>query len=663
MRIRTKLLLAFLSLVIPLALVAGSGYMAVRSVVAEYEFLLADLGETRYQTHYLQASINEEARALSDYLYTFDSQQQSAFAAAQGETDQTLVAIMGGLAQDEQSRDLVVGIEGALSSFRAAARQALDQAELSGEEAVALTSGDINGPRLELLARINALLDHVNEQADLGQAQVQAATQQANLINMLVAAAGLVLAVILGLVLSSRVTQPVIAISRSFGQLAAGNLAVPKLEVKGQDELAEMGEAFNRMLDDHRRMMQEVRQASDNLAEHTVGINEVTEQSVAASGQIALAIQEVAAGATDQTVHAEDSVRAVEQLRQAIEQIAQGALHQAEHVQGTSQVLAGAARAIEQASLAATEVSTAADEALDSAKQGGQAVSETLAAMDRIEKAAAHGAERIQELGVHSQRIGEILRWIDGIAEETNLLALNAAIEAARAGEHGQGFAVVADEVRKLAEHSQQATREIAGLIGSIRQGVEQAIEAMSETAREVASGSNLSEEAGRKLDDILQSMTATNEKAQGILAATQRITEDADKAVVSMDEVAGITQENTAATEEMAAASDEVVRAIQQVAAVAEQTAASAQQVSASSEQVNASIERIGQSSRDLQELAFTLQGLIGHFQLEEQSEPAPSPSPGEPDPQSIEPNSIPAAAQEDHDAQALLGTKEALS
>ena len=84
------------------------------------------------------------------------------------------------------------------------------------------------------------------------------------------------------------------------------------------------------------------------------------------------------------------------------------------------------------------------------AADGGQAVSQTVAAMKQI----------ATKIGI-----------VDDIAYQTNLLALNAAIEAARAGEHGKGFAVVAAEVRKLAERSQEAAKEIGDLASSSEHG------------------------------------------------------------------------------------------------------------------------------------------------------------------------------------------------
>jgi methyl-accepting chemotaxis protein-4 (peptide sensor receptor) len=77
---------------------------------------------------------------------------------------------------------------------------------------------------------------------------------------------------------------------------------------------------------------------------------------------------------------------------------------------------------------------------------------------------ASHVASTMHEIAASSQKIGDIISVIDGIAFQTNILALNAAVEAARPGSRAW-FAVVAGEVRNLASRSANAAKEIKVLI------------------------------------------------------------------------------------------------------------------------------------------------------------------------------------------------------
>lgn len=163
---------------------------------------------------------------------------------------------------------------------------------------------------------------------------------------------------------------------------------------------------------------------------------------------------------------------------------------------------------------------------------------------------ATQGAEKarmatasMQAIESSTQKMGEIISVIDGIAFQTNILALNASVEAARAGEQGRGFAVVATEVRNLAQRSAAAAREI-------RQLLTQDIEVVS-------GGTRLVVEAGENITGIEQQVLRVSQLIAEMAHASElqrsRI-EHVHAAIAEMDEA---TQQNAALVEQAAAATE----------------------------------------------------------------------------------------------------------
>lgn len=128
---------------------------------------------------------------------------------------------------------------------------------------------------------------------------------------------------------------------------------------------------------------------------------------------------------------------------------------------------------------------------------------------ERIEEASVN----IQTLGANSARITSIVETIRSIADRTNLLALNAAIEAARAGEHGRGFAVVADEVRNLAERTSASTSEIARVVKDTQQLTQDAVKHIEDILQDARHSVSLTQDARDKVLRI-------KDEAQAVLSA-----------------------------------------------------------------------------------------------------------------------------------------------
>lgn len=127
-----------------------------------------------------------------------------------------------------------------------------------------------------------------------------------------------------------------------------------------------------------------------------------------------------------------------------------------------------------------TEIALLMQQAQNDTKASVEVAAETRSSMQttstqvgRIVSMAGALSTQSQNLATNTDRIGEMLTLITGIADQTNLLALNAAIEAARAGESGRGFAVVADEVKKLAGRTKEATHEIGQVVRSFTQATD----------------------------------------------------------------------------------------------------------------------------------------------------------------------------------------------
>jgi twitching motility protein PilJ len=151
----------------------------------------------------------------------------------------------------------------------------------------------------------------------------------------------------------------------------------------------------------------------------------------------------------------------------------------------------------------AEQLSQQASNSVQVAHNGASTVGRTIQGMAALREQIQDTAKRIKRLGESSQEIGNIIEFINDIAEQTNTLALNASIQAAMAGESGRGFAMVADEVQRLAERAAAATRQIETLVKTIQADTNEAIVSMERSTTNVIAGARSAEEAGQALTKI----------------------------------------------------------------------------------------------------------------------------------------------------------------
>ena len=164
-----------------------------------------------------------------------------------------------------------------------------------------------------------------------------------------------------------------------------------------------------------------------------------------------------------------------------------------------------------------------ANRTLEFAEQGQNAVMNVVKSMEDIRHSAQISSDKIIALGKRSEHINEVVKTIDRIIEDTKLIAFNATIEAARAKEEGKGFGVVALEIKRLAEEVFESTEDIKELIHEIQTASNALILATEDEMKTVYRGSQLAEDAGASLTQILDMVKLTTESAQRIASATQQ--------------------------------------------------------------------------------------------------------------------------------------------
>lgn len=189
----------------------------------------------------------------------------------------------------------------------------------------------------------------------------------------------------------------------------------------------------------------------------------------------------------------------------------------------------------------AASVASQVNETTNQTRHADQQINDAVDCMNRLTAQIQHSTATVAELAKSGRQVGDVMRVIREIADQTNLLALNAAIEAARAGEAGRGFAVVADEVRNLAAKTQHATVEIDEIIISIQSGSQDATDYM-QASEVVARESSESVEAVRKtLADITQRMVNVNDATTQVATAAEEqtsVSEDINRNVTEMAEI-----------------------------------------------------------------------------------------------------------------------------
>ncbi|WP_096304268.1 methyl-accepting chemotaxis protein [Jatrophihabitans sp. GAS493] len=380
----------------------------------------------------------------------------------------------------------------------------------------ALASGD-RGQTSSLLAETQEIQNGIpailasaaTAQLNGAKAQAKAAESaytRARTLIIVLMILGFGVGVAIALLTARSLIRPIRRTEAVLQRLAAGDLT-GRVQTRGHDELARMGESLNTSLESVAEVVRLINTSAGDLADASDNLTGVA-SSISESA-------DVAAGKA-----------------------------------------ASVARSSEEVSANVATVATGADEMSVSIREIAVNASQAATVAADAMAVAETATQTISKLGDSSVEIGNVIKVITSIAAQTNLLALNATIEAARAGEAGKGFAVVASEVKELAQETARATDDIGQRVSAIQAdtaGAVEAIERISEVighvhgfqitiASAVEEQNATTDEMGRNVGQAAVTSASIADGISAVAAATQTASDGARRSGEAATELAGMS-------------------------------------------------------------------------------------------------------------------------
>ena len=443
---------------------------------------------------------------------------------------------------------------------------------------------------------------------------------------------------------SKFITKPIMNMEKAAGQIASGNLTI-HIEARGDDEIASLGMAINRMASNLKDMLMRIRSVTDSVSDGTVNIasasdkvlkganlqHDTIEKTAGFIEEIDNSISSVAMSAESLSVFSEETSSAIIEMAASIEKVAESAnvfsvsatdaASSIEEMVATIKEIADSLELLsassEETASSLTEINTAVKEVennavesvalaekvtVEASEKGMNAANAAIKGMDDIKQSVGALSEVINRLGKRSEEIGQILNVIAEVADQTNLLALNAAILAAQAGEHGKSFAVVADEIKSLARKTSLSTKEIANLVDSVQSETRASVEMAEKGIGSVEKGAKLVREVNIALKSILDSSHLSTEKAKIIQRATTEEAYVIKQITEAIRSISEHVEHISKATKEQNKGSKLIIEAIERIKELSHHVKNATGEQSTGSKQIS---ETIGNVSHQAEQIA----------------------------------------------------------
>ncbi|WP_010246030.1 methyl-accepting chemotaxis protein [Acetivibrio cellulolyticus] len=351
-----------------------------------------------------------------------------------------------------------------------------------------------------------------------------------------------IFSLIISVIITSDITSGIKVLANSMNEIKMGNLG-EVFDLKRKDEIGSLGENFKEMVQNLKKLIGSVKEASQVSIESSQSVSATCEESYASIQEFLLMLTRMNSEMDKQNKEIDVNENIANNLSDKI------------------QLITDDFKEVNSIVLGAKELSEYGKSTVNSLQVNAHEVKNTLSEFSKL----------ISILKVESTEISKITNVIKSIARQTKLLALNATIEAAKAGDAGKSFSVVAQEIKKLAAQSNDSAFYIENKLKYITETIEKTGEVVKVSDEVISQHDSSVSDTIEKFDSIMDFMDNVFNQMNNINNSVKYIQDAKEEMLESLLKLNNSTKKNVQDIDNISGGFSELVQIIKHLVLLSE--------------------------------------------------------------------------------------------